>query len=275
MSDPSIKKTSADSPAETAVHYDQFFGPFYFEPYAVEIAKRIGSSDICTVLEIATGTGRVTRHIRERIPPSARLIASDISEDMLVVAKRKLGELDIDWQNIDAQQLPFPDQSIDLVVCCFGYMFVPDKPRAFLEVYRVLKPGGQFLFTTWDKLENNAASWCARSIAATYLQKPLAESYNLPTSMHDEAAIQSLLKDAGFLKISIEIKQLHSVAATAREAADGLLKGGVYDDINKQNPDWLYEIKTKLEKELTEKFGAAPMVAPMSAVICEAWKDQL
>lgn len=92
---------------------------------------------VSLALEIAAGTSRVTRHIRARIAASAKLIVSDISADMLAEAKKKLSYLDIDWQNIDAQQLPFRDNSIDLVVCCFGYMFVPDKSKAFAEAYRV------------------------------------------------------------------------------------------------------------------------------------------
>lgn len=142
------KVPSPDSPGEGAFQYDHFLGPLFFEPYAIEVAKRIDPSLVSIVLEIAAGTGRVTRHIRERIPTSAKLIASDISEEMLAEAKRKLSHLDIDWQMIDAQQLPFKDNSLDLVVCCFGYMFVPDRPKAFAEAYRVLRPGGMFLITT-------------------------------------------------------------------------------------------------------------------------------
>lgn len=268
MNDTSKDKT----PANTALHYDQFFGPFYFEPYAIEIAKRINPENVLTVLEIAAGTGRVTNHIRKRIPAHATLIASDISEDMLAVGKQKLSDLEIDWQIIDAQQLPFPDKSIDVVVCCFGYMFVPDKPKAFAEAYRVLKPGGQFLLTTWDKLENNTASWAARSIAAKYLVQPLPGTYDLPTSMHDESVITSLLNGAGFSKILIEKKKLFSFCATAKAAAEGLLKGGVYDEISKHDPAAIHKIKIELEKMLAEKFGNAPMISSMSAVIGEAWK---
>ncbi|MEO5889154.1 MAG: methyltransferase domain-containing protein [Ferruginibacter sp.] len=264
---------SDDLPGKAAIHYDQFFGPLYFEPYAIEVAKRIDPGAVSIVLEIAAGTGRVTHHIRKRIPPAAKLIASDIDEDMLAVAKKKLSQLDIDWQNIDARQLPFSDNTIDLVVCCFGYMFVANRPKAFAEAYRVLKPGAQFLFTTWDSLENNAASWTSRSIIMKYLDKPLPESYNLATSMHDEAVITTLLRDAGFAKISIEKLGLFSVNQTAKEAASGLVESGsLYEEIKKRNPAWVDEIKIKVEKELTEKFGAAPMIAPMSALICQAWK---
>jgi ubiquinone/menaquinone biosynthesis C-methylase UbiE len=258
---------------DTAAYYDEFFGPLFFEPYAIEVANRIDPGLVSVALEIAAGTGRVTRHIRERIPASAKLIASDISDDMLGEAKKKLSHLDIEWQNIDAQQLPFSDNSIDLIVCCFGYMFVPDKPKAFAEAYRVLRPGGMFLFTTWDSLEKNEASYISRSITMDYLEEPLPASYNVATSMSDERVIGQLLQDAGFSKKAIEKVMLFSVSPSAKEAASGLVKGGLfYKDIKKRNPAWIDEIKNKVEKELAEKFGAAPMIAPISAVVCQAWK---
>ena len=107
-----------------------------------------------------------------------------------------------------------------------------------------------------------------------YLEEPLPESDNLATSMSDEALIKQLLQDANFSKISIEkVKQL-SVSATAKEAAYGLVEGGglIYKEIKKRNPACIEEIKIKVEKELAEKFGAAPMIAPISAVISHAWK---
>src|SRR4030095_13861476 len=106
-------------------HYDQFSGPMFFEPYAIEVSNRIDPSSVTIALELASGTGRVTRHLRGVLPSATKLIASDISSDMLAVAKEKLKALDINWELIDAQQLPFADNTIDLIVCCFGYMFVP------------------------------------------------------------------------------------------------------------------------------------------------------
>lgn len=273
MSDTSTKNSSFDCPGEGVFHYDHFLGPLFFEPYAIVVAKRIDPSPVSIALEIAAGTGRVTRHIRECIAATAKLIASDISEEMLSEAKKKLSHLDIDWQRIDAQQLPFRDNSINLVVCCFGYMFVPDKPKAFAEAYRVLRPGGVFLFTTWDKLEQNAVSYTSRALAEKYLKAPLAESYNLAVSMRDENVIRALLEEAGFSKIFIEKVTQFSVCPTAKEAATGLVEGGFFfKEIRQRNPEWIDEIKIELEKELSEKFGAAPMIAPMSAVITQAWK---
>jgi ubiquinone/menaquinone biosynthesis C-methylase UbiE len=273
MNDTSAKPPSFDGPRNDAFHYENFLGPLFFEPYAIEVAKRIDPSQVSVALEIAAGTGRVTRHIRERIPVSAKLIASDISEEMLSEAKKKLSQLDVDWQIIDAQQLPFEDNSIDLVVCCFGYMFVPDKAKAFAEAYRVLRPGGLLLFTTWDKLEHNAVSYTSRLVAEKYLKSPLPDSYNVAVSMNDEGMIKYRLEEAGFKKMSIQKVEQLSVCPTAKEAATGLVEGGfVFKGIRESNPEWVGEIRKELEEELSEKFGAEPMIAPMSAVFCEVWK---
>lgn len=254
-------------------HYDQYLGPMFFEPYAIETSKRIDPSSVQIALEIGCGTGRVTNHLRKVLPATSKLVASDISPDMLAVAKEKLKAFSIDWEVIDAQQLPFNDNSIDLVVCCFGYMFVQDKSRAFAEACRVLRPGGMLLLSTWDKLELNQASNVFRRTVKKYFADSLPETYNLPFSMHDSLIIKDLLHHAGFSKINTEVVAKNSVCATAKEAAYGLVQGGsLYNEIIKRNPEWLDEINATVEKELEKKYGAAPMVARMQAIISRAWK---
>jgi len=254
-------------------HYDQYLGPMYFEPYAIEIAERIDPSSVQVALEIACGTGRVTRHLYKVILPASKLIASDISPDMLAVAKEKLKTLNIDWQIIDARELPFTDNSLDLIVCCFGYMFVPDRPKAYAEAYRALRPGGMLLFSTWDQLELNAASYIHRKIVKKYLEEPLPEMYNLPFSMNDDHEITESLQLAGFSEITVERVDKAAVSSTAKEAAYGLVQGGsIYNEIMKRNPAWVEDIKAIVEKELADRFGAAPMIAPMRALITKAKK---
>src|SRR5581483_157748 len=107
-------------------NYDRYLGPYIFEPYARHLTEYAasGAPRPQTILEIACGTGRVTRHLQKTFP-HARLIATDVSSDMLTIARRLTPDTNIDWQTADAQALPFDDHSFDLVICQFGLMFVP------------------------------------------------------------------------------------------------------------------------------------------------------
>src|SRR5688500_1814886 len=248
-------------------HYDAFLGPSFFEPYAIDFTNRIDPAGIETVLEIGCGTGRVTRHLRKILPPSCQFIASDISPDMLEVAKTKLKGENIDWRIIDAVQLPFEDNSIDMLVSCFAYMFVEDKEKAFAEAGRVLKEGGTFFFTTWDMLERNGPSNEFRKIVKRYLGDNIPKNYKLPFAFYDHEEIAEYLRGAGFSNISIESVMKTSVFPTAKEAAYGFSHGGsLYHEIMNRNPSWIAEICRELEQALIDKYGDHPMAAPMSAV---------
>ena len=254
-------------------HYDQFLGPMFFEDYAIEVASRIELMSVQVALELCCGTGRVTNHIRKALPTSAKLVASDISPDMLAVANEKLGTLNTDWQIIDFQKIPFDDSSFDLVVCCFGYMFAEDKVKAFAESLRVLRPGGMLLMSTWGELEHNEASHVFRKTVKKFFGDSLPETYKIPYSMSNPDAIKDQLLHAGFSKVMTDTVKKNSVCASAKEAAYGLVQGGsLYNEIMKRNPTWVEEIKSIVETELAEKYGVAPMIAPMQAIICQAWK---
>ena len=265
-----ILRSGTDSLAQ---QYDEYLGPLFFEPYAMDVANLIDPSVVSNALEIGCGTGRVTRHLSNILSPNASLVASDISQDMLAVAKEKLRNRNIEWKIIDAENLPIETDSVDLVVCYFGYMFVPDKAKAFAEALRVLRKGGMLLMATWDTLEHNEASHVFRKTVEKCFGETLPESSKVASSMHDPAANAQMLQLAGFSKINSfrVVKKMH--AETAASAAQGLVKGGsLYNEILKRNPAWVDEIISTVEKELSEKYGKGPMIAPISAIITQGWK---
>ena len=205
--------------------------------------------------------------------PTTRLVASDISQDMLMIAKEKVQNSNIDWQVIDVQQIPFAANEFDLVVCCFGYMLIPDRAKAFAETFRVLKPGGTLLMSTWDTLERNEASFIFRSIIKETFGDSLPETYRQPYSLNNPESVKEELLAAGFPKVQVEVVEKKSVCATAKEAAYGLVHGGsLYNEIIKHGPETMNEILKKVEQQLAIKYGNAPMVAPMRALITEAEK---
>src|SRR4030095_5457629 len=105
------------------------------------------------------------------------------------------------------------------------------------------------------------------------LPQPLPESYILPTSLHDESVLRGLLHGAGFSRIVVQKQKKESQCQSAKDAAEALMRAGaMYNQIMSLNPAWVDEIKLLVEKELARKYGESPMIAPMSAVISQAWK---
>jgi len=255
--------------------YDRYSVPIYFEPYALDLFNRIDPAPLKSVLEIACGTGAVTRYLRKTLLPETKLVASDLSSDMLEYAKKKLQNEKIEWVIADACQLPFADDSFDLVVCQFGYMFAPDKPKAFREAYRVLRVGGSLLIATWDSIEFNEATQIVRGTFIKMFGGLPPESL-LPFSMNDDHELKLLFEASGFKDISVEHVLKNAVAASAMDAATSAGRAGLmYNEIMKRNPSGLQKFIDTLFTEFKEEFGESPMIAQMQAVVCRGWKNRM
>jgi ubiquinone/menaquinone biosynthesis C-methylase UbiE len=137
-------------------YYDADLGPMFFEPYATEMALGIKDLKPSSILELACGTGRLTKFLPLTLAKKGgTLIATDINPAMLEHAKHTVAWRDIDWKVVDAMELPYGDDLFDVVTAQFGVMFYPDKRIAYKETCRVLRPGGSFIFSAWDSLAHN------------------------------------------------------------------------------------------------------------------------
>ncbi|HTS45139.1 MAG TPA: class I SAM-dependent methyltransferase [Puia sp.] len=253
--------------------YDRYLGPVLFEPYAKDIVSYIDPAKMDTVLEIACGTGRVTRYLRHLLPPAVHLVATDLNQDMLAIAKKANEGKPVEWYIADAQDLHFADRSFSMVVCQFGFMFMPDKPKAFAEAYRVLQPTGSLLFNTWDSIENNEVFYLANNIVKSYFPDNPPVFYQVTFSMHDEKEIRSLLEAAGFRNIEINPVKKDLISPTAKEMAIGIVEGNpVYGFICERDPSLVDTIRNQVEKEIASKFGEKPLRARMQAWVGRAWK---
>src|SRR5262245_38947848 len=135
--------------------YDKYLGSLLFVPFAEDLAKRLPRLSSGRVLETAAGTGIVTRALLRSLPASVSVVATDLNQPMLDHAAEQTSTGNVSWQKVDAQSLPCPDGTFDVVLCQFGVMFFPDKQIAYREARRVLKPGGPFIFNVWDRIEEN------------------------------------------------------------------------------------------------------------------------
>ena len=135
--------------------YDAYLVPLIFEAYAADIVARLASRPLTRVLEIAAGTGVVTRAMASMLPENVSIVATDLNQPMIDRACTIGTSRAVEWRQADAMQLPFRDGTFDAVVCQFGVMFFPDKARAYSEARRMLRPGGVFMFNVWDRIEDN------------------------------------------------------------------------------------------------------------------------
>lgn len=254
-------------------NYDHYLGPVIFEPFARDMARRLVDRKIASVLEIACGTGIVTRHMRNTVPRSTKITATDLNPDMFEFAKPKFRDGErVHWQQADASALPFADNSFDAVVCQFGFMFVPDKAAAMREAYRVLNRNGLFLFNVWDSFEANPFAEIAHTTIASFFDHDPPKFYEIPFSLHDSKLVRELLQTAGFEQIESFVEPRRCRANSAKEFATGLVRGnpvGTEAEERGVNPEDLIEA---IANRISKRFGAAPVESSMQAIVWEAMK---
>lgn len=251
-------------------NYDQGLGPHIFIDYAKELAARAGRLNPASVLELAAGTGIVTRQLRDALDPDCALIASDLNPPMLDVAKAKFEDGEqISFEQIDATSIGFDDASFDLVACQFGVMFFPDKDRSYAEVFRVLKPGGTYLFNVWDSQDRNPVARIAHETVVAMFPDDPPGFFKVPWSYNDPAEIEAAVVRAGFGQVTVEHVPVVSKIQTAETLAKGLVFGNPLSDEILQrggNPD---DMHAELTAAIGEKLGAE---MPLQAVFVTAVK---
>ena len=207
--------------------YDRFMGPLLFEPYAELLAERSAPLQPDRILETAAGTGIVTRALNESVP-HAQIVATDINPAVVEFAARKLVSDRVTFQRADAQDLPFDEESFDLMVCAFGAMFYPDKVRASSEARRVLRSGGRYLLVSFDRLALNPVPEAAEAaVASLFPDDPPRYMERGPFSYADPETIEQDLRAAGFTDVELETVALSS-HVSARDAAQGIVLGSPF-----------------------------------------------
>jgi SAM-dependent methyltransferase len=243
-------------------NYDRYMVPLIFESYARDISHK------ASVLETAAGSGVVTRALVARLSPDARYVATDLNQPMLDYAAARQGRDDrISWQKVDAQALPFEDATFDLVCCQFGVMFLPDRPSAYREARRVLKPGGTFLFNAWDRIEENVfADDVTNALAEFFPDDPPRFMARIPHGYHDTALIRSDLAKASFSNVTIETKAEQSRAPSPRYIAIAYCQGTpLRNEIEARGTEKLEAATDHAAAAIARKHGSGEVAAKIQA----------
>jgi ubiquinone/menaquinone biosynthesis C-methylase UbiE len=253
-------------------NYDRYLAPLFFNPYADDLVGRLAVHDGMRILEVACGTGIVTRRLVAKLGGRGSIVATDLNEAMFANARKGLpGPGDAKWRHADGTSLPFESRSFDAVVCQFGLMFFPDKAAGAREAFRVLTPGGVYLFNVWDALEHNPVPRLTHETIAAFFPKDPPRFYTVPFSYHDTAVIESLLRETGFEDVRCERVAKEGRSPSAAEAAIGLIEGNpVFGEIMQRRPEAIGEIEAAVAARLAGELGDAPLRAPLRALVATA-----
>ena len=253
----------------TGPQYYDGLGPIWFDAFAADLARRLPHRPPGEVLEIACGTGIVTRRLRERLGASLRLVATDLSRTMLDYARAKLGGKGIEWREADAMKLPFADGAFGAVVCGFGLMFVPDRQAALAEARRMLADGGTLLFNVWDRIEENRHALANAMVLEAMFPGDAEIQFRTPYEMHDPGLLRRLLAGARFRETRIETKRIPIERADPRSIATGQIRGTPRSALLEQRGASLDRVIDRVTEALA-KAGGDPYSGHAQAVIVQA-----
>lgn len=238
--------------------YETHLVPLIFEPYAADLAHRLAPRSPVRVLEVAAGTGVVTRALASLLPAPVSIVATDLNQAMLDQASARRTTRAVEWRQADALQLPFDDGTFDAVVCQFGVMFFPDKAKAFAEAHRVLTVGGVFMFSVWDRIgENEFADVTTTALASRFPADPPRFLARTPHGYHDRAAIERDLANGGFTaSAQISTVAARSRAPSPRIPAIAYCQGTpLRSEIEARDPSRLGEATDIVTEAIARRFG--------------------
>ncbi len=250
--------------------YDKYLVPLIFEPYAADLAKKLASRSITRVLEIAAGTGVVTRALASTLPEHISIVATDLNQAMLDQASILGTNRAVEWRQADAMQLPFADATFDAVVCQFGVMFFPDKSQAFSEARRVLRPGGAFIFNVWDRIEENEfADTVTNALESLFPNDPPHFLARIPHGYYDGRIIQRDLAKSGFTKPARIAKlAARSRAVSSRVPAIAYCQGTpLRNELETRDASLLGESTDIAAEAIAQRFGRGAIDGKIQAHI--------
>jgi ubiquinone/menaquinone biosynthesis C-methylase UbiE len=256
--------------------YHRHLGPVLFAPASRDLAGRLGNPPPRRVLELACGTGILTRELRVKLPPSSSLVATDLNEAMVDFARSQLaGDRGIEWRTADMASLPFPDRAFDAVVCQHGLMFAEDKPAALRETHRVLEPGGFAWFSVWDSRDRNHWARDTHETLANLFPENPPTFYETPFGMHDADAVSALFRGTGFVDVTPERVHLRSEASSAADLARGLIEGNpVQAAIRERGTVPVERVVDEVARVLARDLGEKPARLDLNLIVFSARREK-
>ena len=202
MSEPVKFDFSGDS---VATGYDNFLVPVCFEPWTKALIEEHRPWTGRRVLDLATGTGVVTRLLGEEVGPTGTILGVDLNPDMLSMARNRCQDspAPVEFMECSADSLECPDASVDFLVCQQGFQFFPDRAAAARQIHRVLTPGGRAFVSTWQPVTDCHFFGAVCEALETVGEPEISAMMRVPFDFMPSAELEAHFRAAGFQEVTV------------------------------------------------------------------------
>jgi ubiquinone/menaquinone biosynthesis C-methylase UbiE len=187
-----------------AERYERYAVPYILGPWAPGLVELAALQRGERVLDLACGTGVVTRLAAPQVGPTGQVTGLDLNAEMLAVARAlpPPSGASITWVEGSAMAMDLPDASFEVILCQQGFQFFPDKPAALCEMRRVLVPGGRVVLSVWKTA--GPYTIAVEEALTRYVSAEVAARYGAASRMVPEAdELHRLFSEAGFRAVHI------------------------------------------------------------------------
>ncbi len=265
MTQPTFGKAYSGTAPE---NYERYFVPSIAAPLAEDLVKIAALSPGERVLDVACGTGVVTRLAGQRVGDSGSVAGLDVNPGMLAVARSAAPpKLAIDWYETSAEAIPLPDGAFDVALCQMGLQFIPNKLGALREMRRVLAPGGRLVLNLPGPTPPLFAAMA--EALGKHIGPQAASFVQIVFSLHDEQELRELMKGAGFHEVDVQTARTTLTLPPAKEFLWQYVSSTPLANLVAKASD---ESRAALEEEVGNKWrnftsdGALACDVPMTTV---------
>ncbi|HEU0297701.1 MAG TPA: class I SAM-dependent methyltransferase [Anaerolineales bacterium] len=258
-------------PGTGAEIYETVFVPAMMGEWAPRVIALANPRPGENVLDVACGTGALTRVVAQSIGPSGRVVGLDLIPEMLSEARNipldPSNAVPIEWREGDVNVILFENETFDIVFCNFGLMFFPNRVAALKEMRRVLKLDGRLALAVWGSIAKCPGQMAMKESWKRHFTED-AGLFDAQHSLGDPETVLSLIHDAGFRDVSVQavmgVVRLPSPGHLARSY--GAMAGIQADEKNRT------EVIDEVSAALQFYVGVEGLEYPIEAILAKARK---
>jgi ubiquinone/menaquinone biosynthesis C-methylase UbiE len=197
--------------------YERYLVPAMFGPWAEDLVALAAPEPGESVLDVACGSGVVARLVAQRVGSSGTVVGLDFNAGRLAVARSlpPVPGATIHWREGDALALPFANGTFSLVCCQQGLQFFPNRPKALMEMHRVLTPRGRLALNVWRSIQYNPGAAAMAEALERHVSPEAATFRRSPFAFGDGDELRRVVTEAGFCDVVVRpaVKVLHFPSA--------------------------------------------------------------